>query len=129
MLSKLIGSKNKQKMPKIIITRKVEDQEEVDIEFPLYRWIQDDFDELSNCEIKEILMLTEDFVITVTMKSHVIEDSIEYDIEHEEINNVVPSYLCYLDKPMARKEQFQLLMRKAMKALGERAGLGGIFVT
>jgi len=129
LLSKLIGSKNKQKMPKIIITRKVEDQEEVDIEFPLYRWIQDDFDELSNCEIKEILMLTEDFVITVTMKSHVIEDSIEYDIEHEEINNVVPSYLCYLDKPMARKEQFQLLMRKAMKALGERAGLGGIFVT
>ena len=116
-------------MPKIIITRKVEDQEEVDIEFPLYRWIQDDFDELSNCEIKEILMLTEDFVITVTMKSHVIEDSVEYDIEHEEINNVVPSYLCYLDKPMARKEQFQLLMRKAMKALGERAGLGGIFVT
>ena len=116
-------------MPKIKIKRQIEIQEEVDIEFPLHRWVRDEFDELSNCEIKEILMLTEDFAITVTMKAHVIEDSVEYDIEHEEINNVVPSYLCYIDKPVANEEQFQMLMLRAMKSIGEKAGLGDIFVT
>ena len=106
-------------MAKVKIAKRIAVIEEVEVDFPTFRVIQDDLDDF-HIERLEIMMLTENFAVTVRKAVNVINDVCEYSIEHKEIHDVISDHACYIDKDMCSKKRFMSFYIEAINYISGR---------